>query len=65
MYLYKRSQCSHDYRMNFESPFTFMWLLLLNDVLFCCFVTCNLVSVVWLLAVLVWLSSELFSFGGY
>ena len=51
--------------MIFESPFTFTWSFLLIDVLFCCFVPCDVVSVVWLLAVIVWLNLELFSFGGY
>ena len=34
-------------------------------VLFCCFVLCGVVSVVLLLAVIVWLNSEIFNFGGY
>ena len=42
----QQSQCSHDYRMIFESPFTFMWSLLLNDGLFCCFVLYDVVSVI-------------------
>ena len=40
VYLYNKS---HDYRMIFESPFTFMWSFLLNDVLFysvCCIFYC-------------------------
>ena len=34
VYLYSMSHYSHDYRVIFESPFTFMWSLLLNDI-FC------------------------------
>ena len=63
--VYNRSQCSHDYRITFESRFSFMCSLLLNDVLLlCCFVLCNVVPVVWLLAVIVWLNSELVSLVG-
>ena len=46
VYLYNTSQCSHDYQMILESPFTFMGSLLLNYVLFCCLVPCNVASVV-------------------
>ena len=45
VYLYNTSQCLHDNRMIFESPFTFMWSLLLNYILFYCFVLCNVASV--------------------
>ena len=61
VYLYTRSQCSDCFGMIFESPLqfhvgiTFKW---------CFVVLCDVVSLVLLLEVIVWLNSEIFSFGG-
>ena len=41
VYLYNRSQCSDGYGMIFESPFSFMWALLLSDDFLFCFVSCS------------------------
>ena len=54
MYLYNRGKFSHNRMMIFESSFTFLLSLLLNDVLFfCCFVLRDVVLIDRLLAVIV------------
>ena len=61
VYLYNRSHISHSYRMIFllVSPSASYWYFF--KVIFCCFVLCDMVPVVLLLAVIVWLNSEFFS----
>ena len=63
VYLYNRRQCSHGYRVIFESPHQ-SHVGISFKCCFFCFVLCDVISVALLLAVIVWQNCEFFSFGG-